>query len=39
LNEHRTLGKYIICFDIITPELSNLNKEEKDSFKELLQKV
>ena len=39
LDEYRELGKYIICFDIITPELSNLNKEEKDSFKELLQKV
>jgi DnaJ-class molecular chaperone len=39
LNERREVGKYIICFDIITPDLSNLSKEEKDSFKELLQKV
>jgi DnaJ-class molecular chaperone len=39
LNDKKELGKYIICFDIITPDLTKLTKEEKDSFKALLQKA
>lgn len=39
INEKNELGKYIIKFDIITPDLSKLSKEEKDQFKELLRNI